>query len=123
MKPAPVHFAVTLAFLPAAFVGALAAYDFIKSVLFNPVIVSVSLILGGTILWIERGPAPTVNSIETMPMKTALAIGLVNAMSMIPGVSRAGATIMGALLLKVERKISRVFLFPCHSHHGRRDSL
>jgi len=105
-------FAVTLAFLPAMVIGA-AAHDFIKAVLFNPYVVAVSFIIGGiAILWIEKkAPAPTVDQIEHMPLKTALYIGLAQCLAMIPGVSRSGATIMGSLLLKVERKVAAEFSF------------
>lgn len=104
--------AVLMAFSPSVVVGAL-AHGFIKKVLFNPVVVSASLIAGGIfILLIERkAPAPKTESVEEMPLKTAFAIGLCQCFSMIPGISRAGATIMGALLLKVERKAAAEFSF------------
>lgn len=104
--------AVILAFTPAMALGAF-AHGFIKSVLFNPIIVSVMFILGGiAILWIEKkAPKATTKSIETMSLKTALQIGLFQCIAMIPGVSRSGATIMGALLLKVERKVAAEFTF------------
>lgn len=103
---------VLVAFLPAMFIGAL-AHDFIKQVLFNPTVVAVSLIVGGiAILWIEKkAPQPEVNSVEAMPLKTALGIGFVQCLAMIPGVSRSGATIMGALLMKVERRVAAEFSF------------
>jgi undecaprenyl-diphosphatase len=105
-------FAVLLAFLPAAVIGA-AAHGFIKAVLFNPLVVAVTLVLGGfAMLWIEKkAPAPTVDSIDKMSLKTALSIGFCQCLAMIPGVSRAGATIMGAMLLKVERRIAAEFSF------------
>ena len=104
--------AVLLAFLPAMVIGYF-AHDFIKAVLFDPTIVAISFIIGGfAILWIEKkAPAPSIETIETMPMKTALYIGLAQCVSMIPGVSRSGATIMGSLLLKVERKVAAEFTF------------
>lgn len=104
--------AVLLAFLPAMAIGAF-AHDFIKNVLFNPMVVAVSFIIGGfAILWIEKkAPAPNVDQIEHMPLKTALYIGLAQCLAMIPGVSRSGATIMGSLLLKVERKVAAEFSF------------
>lgn len=105
-------YAVLLAFLPAMVIGFF-AHGFIKAVLFNPYIIAVSFIIGGfIILWIEKNtPAPTVNSVESMPMKTALAIGFIQCLAMIPGVSRSGATIMGALMLKVERRVAAEFSF------------
>ena len=103
---------VLLAFLPAMVIGAL-AHDKIKELLFNPTIVAWAMVLGGiTILLIERAkPAPRIESTEAMGWKTALAIGFFQCIAMIPGVSRSGATIMGALLLRVERKAAAEFSF------------
>ncbi len=104
--------AVLLGFLPAAVVGAL-AHDFIKEVLFSPFVVSVALIGGGVaILVIERvRPVPARSSIEAFPPALSLGIGAFQVLAMIPGVSRSGATIMGALLLGVERKTATLFSF------------
>jgi undecaprenyl-diphosphatase len=103
---------VLVAFLPAMVIGAF-AHGFIKAVLFNPTIVAISFIVGGfIILWVEKhAPKPEIKSVETMLLKTALGIGAIQCLAMIPGVSRAGATIMGALMLKVERKIAAEFSF------------
>ena len=105
-------YAVLLAFLPAMAIGFF-AHGFIKGVLFNPMVVAVSLIAGGiAILAIEKkAPVPTVHDIEEMPMKTAFYIGLAQCLAMIPGVSRSGATIMGSLLFKVDRKTAAEFSF------------
>jgi len=103
---------ITIAFLPAMVIGAL-AHDAIKAALFNPTVVAFSLIIGGiAILLIEKvKPQPSIHSTETMPWKTALKIGLVQCVAMIPGTSRSGATIMGALLFGVERKAAAEFSF------------
>lgn len=105
-------FAVLLAFLPAAVVGAL-THDFIKSVLFSPWVVSVSLIVGGlAILLIERRrPVARHAVISAFSPRLALGIGTFQVLALIPGVSRSGATIMGALLLGVERKAATEFSF------------
>jgi undecaprenyl-diphosphatase len=105
-------YAVVLAFLPAAVLGAL-FHNFIKSVLFSPWVVVTTLVLGGiAILAIERlAPRPRHRDIETMPMATALGIGLCQAAALIPGVSRAGATILGAEMLGVDRRIATEFSF------------
>jgi undecaprenyl-diphosphatase len=105
-------FAVLLAFLPAMVIGFF-AHDFIKEVLFNPYVIAIAFIVGGfAILWIEKkAPAPTIDQIEHMPLKTALYIGFAQCLAMIPGISRSGATIMGSLLLKVERKVAAEFSF------------
>ncbi len=112
--PASFHFAlnVLLAFLPAMVLGAL-LHDFIKNVLFNPWVVSTTLVLGGiAILWIERAVhRPRVQEIEAMPARLALAVGFCQTLAMIPGVSRSGATIMGAMLLGVERRTATEFSF------------
>ncbi len=113
-EPDAIHFTrnVLLGFLPAALVGAV-AYSAIRAMLERPVIVAVALIVGGiAILLIERlVRQPTTHAVETMGWRTALGIGVVQCLSMIPGVSRSGATIMGALLLGVERKIAAEYSF------------
>lgn len=103
---------VLLGFLPSALIGAL-AYSAIKVMLENPIIVAVALIIGGiAILLIEAATKKvSATSVETMPTRTAFGIGLIQCLSMIPGVSRSGATIMGALLLGVERKTAAEFSF------------
>ena len=104
--------AVLLAFLPAAVVGVL-AHRIIKEALFSPWVVAISLIVGGiAILLIERlRPEPRITAIERIPFTTALGIGAIQCLAMIPGVSRAGATIMGAMLLGVDRKTAAEFSF------------
>lgn len=112
--PAARHFAITiiLAFIPAVVIGAL-AHGFIKSVLFSPLVVAVTLIIGGiAILVIERNrPEPGVHGIGQISWRLAIAIGLCQCVAMIPGVSRSGATIMGALLLGLDRKSATEFSF------------
>jgi undecaprenyl-diphosphatase len=104
--------AVIVAFLPAAVVG-VAAHKYIKSVLFNPTVVAVALIVGGiAILLIERFAArPRMKSLEEVDLKTAFLIGLCQCLAMIPGVSRAGATIMGARVFRVDRATAAEFSF------------
>src|SRR4051812_16781222 len=91
---------VLLAFIPSVVIGVI-AYSFIKRVLFSPWVVSVSLIVGGLVIFaVERWhKAPRHHLIERFPVGLALGIGLCQCVSMIPGVSRSGATIMGAMLL------------------------
>lgn len=113
--PASRRFAtnVLIAFLPAAVVGAL-AHDFIKRALFAPVVVAVSLIVGGiAILLIERFLArrPHVCSVDQVSPRLALGVGGFQLLAMIPGVSRSGATIMGALALGMDRKTAAEFSF------------
>ncbi len=101
-----------LAFLPAVVIGAL-VHDAIKAALFNATVVAIALIVGGiAILVIERvKPIARIHSTEAMGWKTALAIGFMQCMAMIPGVSRSGATIMGALMVGVDRKTAAEFSF------------
>jgi undecaprenyl-diphosphatase len=103
---------VLVAFLPAVVIGFI-AHDFIKRVLFSPWVVAVSFIVGGfIILAVERWrPAPRLHSTEEMPPLTALRIGFFQCLAMIPGTSRSGATIVGALLMGVTREAATEFSF------------
>lgn len=103
---------VLLAFLPAMVIGFFAR-DFIKAALFNPTTVSVALVVGGVAMLIieKKKPEATVLSPESMGWQTALKIGLFQCVAMMPGVSRSGATIMGALLCRVERTVAAEFSF------------
>jgi undecaprenyl-diphosphatase len=103
---------ILIAFLPAAVAGVF-AYRLIKEVLFSPWVVAVSLIVGGIlILIIERvRPRPQILDVDNMRMRTALGIGCCQILAMIPGVSRAGATIMGAMMLRVDRAAATQFSF------------
>jgi undecaprenyl-diphosphatase len=108
------HFAlsVLVAFIPAVVLG-LALHDFIKSVLFSPWVVCASLVLGGIlILWIERRlPASHHEDSKHLPLPLCLRIGLFQCLALVPGVSRSGATIIGALLMRVDRKAAAEFSF------------
>jgi undecaprenyl-diphosphatase len=103
---------VLLAFMPSMVIGAF-AYSSIKALLEKPALVAWAFIIGGiAILLIERmSHRKSITSVEAMPVRTALGIGLVQCLAMIPGVSRSGATIMGALTLGVERKTAAEFTF------------
>src|SRR5215210_8808094 len=103
---------IVVAFLPAAVAGVF-LHRFIKEVLFSPWVVAVSLVVGGfLILLIERiRPLPRIRVVEAMPLRTALGVGFCQILAMVPGVSRAGATIMGALMLGVSRPAATEFSF------------
>ncbi len=104
---------VLLAFLPAAVIGVL-AHDFIKTVLFEtPMLVAVMLILGGIVLlFVDRfAPTPVHDDAMALPFRKALAIGFIQCLAMIPGVSRSGATIVGALMLGVSKRAAAEFSF------------
>src|SRR5439155_22973281 len=96
--------ALFVAFLPAAIVGLL-THHWIIAHLFTPRVVIAALIAGGVaILAIERWrPAPRIETVMQIDYRTALWIGIAQVFSLIPGVSRSGATIMGALLAGVGR--------------------
>lgn len=103
---------IVIATIPALVLGALFA-SFIKAELFKPLIVAISWVVGGVlILVIERvAPAPTVSSIDAIGPGLAFKIGLCQCVAIIPGTSRSGATIMGALLLGADRRAATEFSF------------
>jgi undecaprenyl-diphosphatase len=101
-----------IAFLPAAAVGFL-IHNWIKSWLFNPTVVAVALVVGGIlILLIEWWkPRTTVEDVNKMSLLTAWGIGIVQVLSLIPGTSRSGATIMGGYALGLSRTAATEFSF------------
>ncbi len=101
-----------VAFLPAAVVGFL-THDWIKTKLFNPGVVAIALIVGGVlILLIERWPARSkVHDVASIPPRLALGIGMAQVLSLIPGTSRSGATIMGGYALGLSRTAATEFSF------------
>ncbi|MBI3445214.1 MAG: undecaprenyl-diphosphate phosphatase [Magnetospirillum sp.] len=103
---------VVVAFLPAAVIGA-TLYKYIKQMLESPVIAASALVIGGfAILAIERlVKRARVHDIEDMSPFLALGVGFCQVLAMVPGVSRAGATIMGSMLLGVERRAAAEFSF------------
>jgi len=103
---------IILAFLPAMVIGA-TLHSTITTLLFNPWVVSVALILGGiAIIVIERRVAvPTIHSVPEIGPLTAVLVGFGQALAMIPGTSRSGATIITALLCGVDRKAAAEFSF------------
>lgn len=103
---------IVIAFLPAAVLGAL-FHDFITAVLFSPWVVCAALIAGGVAILVVERILPHVrhSQSDNLPLLTALGIGLCQTISLVPGVSRSGATIIGALLLGVERKAAAEFSF------------
>lgn len=103
---------VVIAFLPSAILGAL-LINKIEALLGNAMVVAIALILGGiAILVIERlVKRSDVVGVAEMPVSTAIGVGIAQCLAMIPGVSRSGATIMGALSLGVERRTAAEFSF------------
>jgi undecaprenyl-diphosphatase len=103
---------IVIAFLPAAVIGFI-LIKYIEALLGDPKLVAVMFILGGiAIIVIERlVKRSDVVGVAEMPLKTAVGIGFAQCLAMVPGVSRSGATIMGALSLGVERRTAAEFSF------------
>jgi undecaprenyl-diphosphatase len=104
---------VLIAFLPAAFLGVL-GHSFIKTVLFEtPKLICVMLLLGGLVLlWIDRLELkPKYNNIMEFPLSLCLKIGLFQCLALIPGTSRSGSTIVGALLMGAGKRAAAEFSF------------
>lgn len=104
---------LAIAFVPTGFVG-LFIYPYIKT-LFSGYIVAFMLILGGIVfILIEKahnGKSYAINSLEEVGFKQAFCIGLIQSLAMIPGTSRSGASIIGGLMLGLNRKCATEFSF------------
>jgi len=113
-EPASRRLAINLfvAFLPAAVLGFLFLKQ-IKLYLFNPIVVASALIIGGVlILWAERRKhVIRAETIDDMTWRDALKVGFAQALAMIPGTSRSGATIIGGLFFGLSRKAAAEFSF------------
>lgn len=103
---------ILLGFLPSAVLGLLLK-DQIRMMLGSPLVVGWALVLGGiAILAIERVAKPgPASGVAQLPVRQALGVGLFQCIAMIPGVSRSGATIMGALAMGIERRTAAEFSF------------
>jgi len=103
---------ILIGFVPSAILGFL-LINRIEALLLKPAVVAWAFILGGmAILVIEKMVKNTpVVGVADMPLKTVIGVGLIQCLSMIPGVSRSGATIMGGLSLGVERRTAAEFSF------------
>ena len=101
-----------IGFLPAAVLG-LMFHSTIKALLLNPITVATALIVGGIIiLYVEkRAYHPRIHSVDEMRWPDALKVGFAQALAMIPGTSRSGATIIGGLLFGLSRKAATEFSF------------
>jgi undecaprenyl-diphosphatase len=103
---------LAIAFLPLAVLGLLFGKQ-IKATLFHPIPVAIAFIVGGlVILWAERRKHRiTVEKVDEMRWPDALKLGIAQAFALIPGTSRAGATIIGGLLFGLSRKAATEFSF------------
>ncbi|GGD71712.1 undecaprenyl-diphosphate phosphatase [Croceicoccus mobilis] len=113
-QPESIRFVINLvvAFMPAAVIG-LIMKDYIDILLASPMVVPWALVIGGiAIIVIEKyakeGPP---SGIGQLPVKQALGVGCLQCLAMVPGVSRSGATIMGALAMGIERRTAAEFSF------------
>jgi len=104
---------VLVAFLPAALIGAV-AHKYIKEILFDsPALICTMLIVGGVVLLAvdKMRLEPRYHDAMDLPLTTALAIGLFQCLAMVPGVSRSGSSIVGALLLGADKRAATEFSF------------
>lgn len=103
---------IILGFVPALLIGVV-AYEAIRAVMQTPEVVAIALIVGGVIILVLERMLKNVrfHSVEDIPFKTALGIGVIQCTAMLPGVSRSGATIMGGLFMGLERKTAAEFSF------------
>jgi len=109
-----IYLKLLVAFLPTGIIG-FVAYDTIKAYLFNPLTVSISLLFGGVGLvlldrWSDRETSRFA-SVEDMPYTSLLGVGLMQCISMIPGVSRAAATILGGVAVGLNRVLAAELSF------------
>jgi undecaprenyl-diphosphatase len=104
--------AVLVAFVPAMIVGFFAR-DFIKTVLFKPEIVCLTLIAGGIVLLVvdEMELSGAKDDVMQFSLPMALKIGCFQVLAMVPGVSRSGATIVGAMLMGASKRAAAEFSF------------
>ena len=100
------------AFIPAAIVGLL-THDWIEEHLFSAKTVAISLIIGGIIiLVVETWPKRvTVTQLEHVGLPAAVVVGVAQCIALIPGMSRSGSTIVGGLLIGLDRKVATEFSF------------
>ena len=104
---------ILIAFIPAVIAGAFLA-DFVQTVLYQSVrVIAVAFIAGGVVmLLVERfRPTPHVLDAERTPLLRALGVGMWQVMALVPGVSRSGATIVGGMLMRLDRPAAAEFSF------------
>ena len=111
-NPRQLGLSLIVATIPVMILGFTFA-DEIKTYLFNPITVAIMLIIGGLLIfYVENRPKTIIaHEAEEVSIKTALMIGLFQCLALVPGTSRSGATIIGALWLGVSRKASAEFSF------------
>lgn len=101
-----------IAFLPAAVIGLL-THKWIEAHLFSPRTVAIALILGAIVIWIveSRMASARIGAMQDMSWRDAFLVGVAQCASLIPGVSRSGATIVGGLLIGLDRRVATEYSF------------
>ncbi|MCS6839475.1 MAG: undecaprenyl-diphosphate phosphatase [Roseiflexus sp.] len=105
--------AIGIAFIPAAVIG-LALHDWIKAVLFSPTVIGTALMTGGVILiMVERLPRRTtaLHDATRLSLRQAIGIGIAQMLALTPGVSRSAASIIGGMLVGLDRRAATTFSF------------
>jgi undecaprenyl-diphosphatase len=105
--------AILVAFVPALVAGALLA-GFVKRVLYHSLLaMAIAFIVGGIVMLIvERlRPAPDVRHADQTPVGRAFGVGVCQTLALVPGVSRSGATIVGGMLMRLDRPAAAEFSF------------
>lgn len=107
-------FKIIVAVLPAAVIGVLYD-DFLNDTFYNPVTVSITLIIYGVLFIVienrNKNTRPSITKLSDVTYKTAVIIGLFQILALIPGTSRSGATILGAILIGTSRFVAAEFTF------------
>jgi undecaprenyl-diphosphatase len=114
MDPTSIRFVrnILVAFIPAAVIGVI-LHKHIEALLGSPMTVAIALIVGGFAIigierWVKEG---SIAGVAEIPLPKVIGIGFIQCLAMVPGVSRSGATILGALSLGVERRTAAEFSF------------
>jgi undecaprenyl-diphosphatase len=114
-KPESQRFALTVIIgCVPAFIAGFLLLDFIKGFLFeSPLIICWSLVIGGVVLLVIDRLAPKPESMDAMalPIWKSVVIGLFQVLSIVPGVSRSGSTIVGSMLIKIDKRAAAEFSF------------
>jgi undecaprenyl-diphosphatase len=104
---------ILVAFAPAVLAGAFLA-DYVTTVLYaSPRVIATTFVLGGIVMLLAERyrPAPSVLDVDRTPISKALAIGACQVLALVPGVSRSGATIVGGMVVGLDRAAAAEFSF------------
>jgi undecaprenyl-diphosphatase len=104
---------ILVGFIPAVVAGGLLS-DFIKTVLYeSPAVIATAFVVGGIVMLAveRRRPEPDVVDAERTPVSRAFGVGICQTMALVPGVSRSGATMVGGMLMRLDRPAAAEFSF------------